>query len=402
MILLQILPFPGGIILLQNVICALCVAFIIVKLESSFHVPQLKNSFLDILIKILPFLAPPILMYQFSGYRMGLYIYLEMAMLVIWLCSKGDSEEWSWKYIFLFCSLCTIVTSWRTESLLYLPFILLLILYTKKRTLPLVKKIGCVVLLISCFGIINHTQNIALGNEDYKLVSILRPCVELVHVADKKEDGQLLDGLSKVIDLDVIYDNPEQNGEYLYFYNNIVKNEYTGDDYRDCLIAFVKLCIKYPRVVISERLSLFIRASGITGEEITNADVTYSFFDDNRNSAAVDYSNAGWIISKPVFLRLRKILIHLLNIQYNDYTFAIRRLIWNAIIPIMVIFYIWCKTIQKRNWHIFWWSSAILIRIPVVGLTEPAQWFMYWLSFYMIGIFMMVWLLFTYCNRKVR
>lgn len=71
-IMLQILPFPGGIILLQNVWISLIVAFSITKIESAFHIRRLKNWILDILLKLIPFFLPPILMYQFSGYSISI------------------------------------------------------------------------------------------------------------------------------------------------------------------------------------------------------------------------------------------------------------------------------------------------------------------------------------------
>ena len=64
-VLLQILPFPGGIIFLQNVIVSLCVAFTVVKLEQVLKLPIIRNKVIDIGIKLFPFLLPPVIMYQF-------------------------------------------------------------------------------------------------------------------------------------------------------------------------------------------------------------------------------------------------------------------------------------------------------------------------------------------------
>ena len=82
-ILLQMLPFPGGFIILQNIIVAICVAFVVTNLENYYDIKEIKNKYVDIFIKTLPFYLPPILMYQFSEYRMGLYIYIELVMLVM-------------------------------------------------------------------------------------------------------------------------------------------------------------------------------------------------------------------------------------------------------------------------------------------------------------------------------
>lgn len=390
-ILLQILPFPGGLILLQNAAIALGAAFSIVKLENSFDIPKLKNTYLDIIIKLLPFLTPPVLMYQFSGYRIGLYVYVELIMLVIWICSNKDRYEWSWKYLMLFSVLCAIAATWRTESFLYIPMVILGILFAKKPFLNSLKKFVCILLILGVFSAINHVQNIHLGNNSYKIISILRPCAELVHVADRKEDAALLEEISQAINIDVIYNNPEMNGEKLYWSCGVVKQEHTEEDYHRCLIAFVKLCLKYPRVVIHERCKLFIISSGITGEAFTNEKQTYNFFETNSgNDAAEAMKNADLPICRPVFPTLRKALIHLFNVQIGDYVYALKRVIWNIIPPLLILLYAWCKALQKRNWHILWIMTAVLVKFPIVVLTQPSGWFMYFLSFYFLGYVMLI------------
>ena len=140
-IMLQILPFPGGIILLQNVWISLIVAFSITKIESAFHIRRLKNWILDILLKLIPFFLPPILMYQFSGYRIGLYIYLELAMLVVLVCGAKDKREWKWKYVLLLAFLTVIVAAWRTESIFYVPCVCGAVVLIDDKVLPSTKSI---------------------------------------------------------------------------------------------------------------------------------------------------------------------------------------------------------------------------------------------------------------------
>lgn len=54
-ILLQILPFPGEFIILQNIIVAICVAFVVTNLENYYDIKEIKNKYVDIFIKTLPF-----------------------------------------------------------------------------------------------------------------------------------------------------------------------------------------------------------------------------------------------------------------------------------------------------------------------------------------------------------
>lgn len=139
-ILLQILPFPGGIILLQNVIISVCVAFVVTKLESSFDIGRLRNPVIDSMVKLFPFFTPPLLLYQFSGYRMGMYVYLELVVLVMLICAWKEPVTWSWTQLLLFSALSVIIASWRTESFFYVPGIGLLVLFVKNTVLTPPKK----------------------------------------------------------------------------------------------------------------------------------------------------------------------------------------------------------------------------------------------------------------------
>lgn len=309
-VLLQILPFPGGIILLQNIIISICVAFSVTKLEVVFHIKKSNKKLVDTLIKLFPFLLPPVLMYQFSGYRIGLYVYLELTMLVILIGAIKDKKEWSYQYLLLFCFLCVVVAVWRTESFLYIPCACLQILFVKKNIIPHNKKIVCMLLLVIGFIGANKAQNSELGNADYKVISLLGPCAELVRNADKIEDADLLADINKVVKLEVIHNNPDLPGAALYWQ----RGGYTDEDYNAFLHAIVKLSLKYPKVVFAERWNMFIKGSGISGLTVSNVDISAALFDENNgNSAAETVLGKGWIANSPVFKNLRKSFIYLLG-----------------------------------------------------------------------------------------
>lgn len=389
-VLLQILPFLGGLIILQNMIIAGIVAYFIINVEKYFDIPILKNKYVDILIKILPFMLPPILMHQFSGYRMGMYIYVELLMLII-LVKIIQNKEIKWKLILLFAMLVGIVSTWRTESVFYIPFVLIIILVTDKRYLPFIKKVVCISFILLFFGLITKTQSIMLGNNSYNLISIIRPCTEIVRCADRDADQEALEEISKVFDINIIYEHPENNGEALFWNFDIVKNNYSEDDYNDFLRAFVKLCLKYSQVVIKERLGLFVVASGVTGKEYTNVDYSYSFYDEIANNINADsVKEQKWILNKPLFVNLRKKLIHALGIQIGKHALFLKKIIWNVLIPLMVLIIAWVLTIIEKRWKLWWVLSAILIRVPVVILSQPSGWIMYYLSFYLLGYVILV------------
>lgn len=404
-VLLQILPFPGGIILLQNIIIALCVAFFVTKMEQIFGIRRLKRSLIDRLVKVCPFLMPPVIMYQFSGYRMGLYIYLELVLIVMISDTiKESKKEWTMPYLFFFCIVCIVVSSWRTESFLYTIFASVYIFFADEKLVSKTKKLICVLTVLIGVGGVNRLQNCELGNSNYKIISLARPCAELVRNADIISDKAILESVDKVVSIDTILNNPCMNGETLYWNGNLVRYNYSDLDYKDFKRAFIQLALKYPKVVIHERWNLFIVGSGITGESYTNVNEAATMFDNgNSNSAAIAALEKGWIANNPVLKNTRRNFINILGMKKGDSIYAVwlQRIIWNSLIPMIILLCALIGYLLDRKWHWAGVCTAVLIRVPIVVLTQPAGWFMYVLTFYFLGyIYLVYYILIRWSNRS--
>lgn len=389
-VLLHLLPFPGGMILLQNCIISVCVCFCVVRLEKAFDLKKLKNPIADILLKLLPFFAPPVIMYQFSGYRIGLYIFLELTVLVMLLCANQKDSPWSWSYLLLFAFLSVIVSVWRTEALVYIPFLAVLLMMVRKETLPVFRKVVCFLLILCGFFTMTWLQNRSAGDSTYQLISLVRPCTALVRSADPVEDAQALADIDRVVSLEVIRDNPEENGESLYW-NKELTREYTPEDYKAFQAAMGKLCLKYPMAFLRERWDLFIEGSGLTGNSNTNVG-SARFFDADYTSGAKKVTvNKNWVAFRPLFPQLRKSFIYLINgcdSEGRD-TFA-ARIIINAILPELILLFTWVRLLVQKKWYPWLISSAVMAKLGVVFLTQPSRWFMYVLSFYLLGYLCLV------------
>lgn len=385
-VLLQILPFPGGIILLQNVIISVCVAFSVTKLETVFGLGQLKNRFADALIKLLPFLLPPVIMYQFSGYRMGLYVYLELAVVMMLMGMKCETQEWNMAYLVLFCVLCSVVAVWRTESFFYLVTACVMVLCGRKTVLSRKKKGAAVLLLFIGFFSLSQIQNAELGNANYKIISLLNPCAELVRNADPAADEAELSTIGKVVDLETIRNNPSIPGTG--WGTDIIQNGYTDGEYGEFVKAVVTLSLKHPKVVFTERWRVFGKALGITEWSKTNVEESAVLFDGTQESLPAEAVFAkDWTANQPVFRRIRKHVIYLLGMKKMDGSDngIWQRLVWNAVIPLSVLICGWFEMLFRKKWFLLGIGTAVLIRVPIVFLTEPSGWIMYLLSFYLLG-----------------
>ena len=387
-VLLNVLPFPGGLIFLQNILVSICVAFVVTKLESTFRLPKIPLWPVDTLVKVLPFLLPPVLTYQFSGYRLGMYIYVELTMLVMLLCAWKDKKEWSWKYTFLFTFLAVVTCLWRTESLVYVPFILLLLLCTRKDVLPKLKKIVSMVLVVVCFVGIYGFQSRLIGNDSYQVMSLMRPTAVLVRAADPEADKDALATIDKVVSVEAIRAKDDLNGEQLFWEDDVLREGFTADEYSAMSSAMVELAKKYPNVVLNERWQLFVKGSGWDADTVRCLPYSMEAYRPGSEiDSALILQNHQWPGNTPISRDVRERTIHFLALRKMNGTLKQKsnKLLWNAFIPEAVLILAWLFCLVRRKWWAFGLLSAVLLKLPVVFLTEPARWFMYQLSFYLLG-----------------
>lgn len=396
MVLLQLLPFPGGIILLQNLLITVIVSYSVVQLELHvFRKPFFNNQFLDTFLKIVPFLLPPVLMYQYSGYRIGIYVYLEFLMLVILITTYKDRIQWSYKKALFVCALASLVCTWRSEALLYLPALCIVILVFYRKFMGKKMAIFCLVALLIGFGGIQHWQKASLGNSNYEIISTARQVAVLVRYSDQSADQQELLTIGKVVDLKAILDNPKLNGEALYWDKKFVKKNYSKQEYHDYLKSIVKLTLKYPSVVFNERMDLFYHGAIVPGVDNT---ATARLFDPKSNNrAGVQFKNANWMANKPVLQNKRKKLINTVADANHHKRHTV---IWSCLVPFMALAAVVFYFIKKRNWLIVILTGAIWAKVGVVILTAPSGWLMYYLSFYFLGYILLVYSILYFIKQR--
>ncbi len=400
-IFLQLIPAPVGIIILQNAVIAMIVAFFVVTMETKMGVGILSNKIFDIIIKLIPFMLPPVLAYQFSGYRMGLYVYCEMLVITALIRLCTDESPWSLSFIVLFCTISSIVTVWRTESFIYVLIIPFMILFSKNVFMSNRKKAFVIFLFFAEFVLLNSWQKKELGDNNYQIVSILRPCVVLVRMADTEKNSVEVKNLERVISVKTVLDNPQVNGEDLYWKYGVVNSVYSKDDYNAFLGAFLSLAAKYPEVVINERKALAKQSLGISFSNVTNIPESATLYEKGNIFADVAFGDKRFG-EYPIWPKLRKRFIYLLGCRTStgELVGPVFRIIWNVTIPIWILIYAGCKLITKKKWMYLLIWGAIVFRIPIVLLTQPAGWIMYLLPFYFLGYIYLIYKLLLHFSKK--
>ena len=387
---LQLIPRPGGLILVQLVIAAVIVSYALAEAEDVFFAGRYLtgSAIADALIKLIPFLLPPVILYQYSGFRMGLYIYLEIFVMAFILCMLKKPKDISLPMLFIFGLASGIISIWRSEGFLYAPAVAAIILTQKKDSLVLKKKLFTLAVLFVSMFVMSSFHKAKLGNSDYSVVTFLRPLAEVVRAADPVKDADLLEDIEKVVHTDVILENPGVDGENLLWKHDLEITEYTPEEYSAFMKAFAGLCMRYPKAFAKERIKVFIDTSAIHGRtNPTNVMDTYNLFDPQEMNTNQEEFNE-WDISfnRPVSEELRRKAILFLACLRSDFSERITyRLVWDTIIPIMVIAAAWIWMLVKKRWRALIAFSAVAFRLPIVFLTAPATWTMYYLSFYLTG-----------------
>lgn len=341
---------------------------------------------------------------------MGLYVYLEFLLIVILISANKENIKWNWQHIIAFSFITIIVSSWRTESFVYIPCVLIFLFLIKENILSNSKKCICSFLIVIGFLGITQYQNNELNNNNYQIISLMRPCVELVRVADEVDDAEELAIIDKVTDLDIIRNNPKLNGETLYWKTKCVRNrndskddDYTNEDYHNYLNAFIKLSLKYPQVVIDERWNVFIRSVGLTSYPYNNVKGAAMLFEKNNNNRAAKLTlDREWFANRPVFKNTRATVIYAFGgMKSNGKPIELmQRIVWNASIPIIILLCAWIKFFASKKR--FYWiiSSTIIVKLLIVILTQPSTWLMYLLSFYLLGYTLITYMFLLYFSRK--
>lgn len=386
MLFLQIIPCPAGIIIVTNFIISALVSYCVVQAESFFLAKKrlFGSTFLDTLVKLLPFLSIGVLSYQFSGYRMGLYVYFELTLFTMAFSAKKEGKNWSFFKGFVFSVLSILVSEWRTEGMFFAIVASVFIFMQKKEICSTKVKVFSIFIIVFGFLLTDTIQKKLLSNSNYEVISTMTPVVELIRNADEK-DEELIENLGRVLNIKAVFDYPDKSGTALYWLEeaHAVKENYTKADYKAYLKAFFALSLRHPNIVIKERFSMFLNTTAIFGKTNTT---NLNTLTNSHTAFTYDNSDTKWVQefalyphNQPVFPAIR---IMLLKLWANKYTY---RLVWNVALPIIFLIIAWIYCIKKRKATETLFLSGEAVRVVLTFLTAPSPWFMYYLPEYLLG-----------------
>lgn len=422
----QHIPCVGGIILVQNLVIGLLVADVVVVLDqcamgwnsslcelyAAAHEikhwwPRMAKLLPHVLWRITPFLLPPVLCFQLSGFRMGLYSYL----IVSWgvhIIAFVRGRPCGLMRMVMFTVVTILVATWRSEGILLVPVCLLILLMRCKCSVR--RRLACVVFIILGCVMVMAYQKSQERNNDYFLLSLMGPLVEAVRVADWPEDATDLAILDKTIDVKYVCGRKESGTELFWTGKLMRSNREKGGD-KAFLAAGLRIMMRHPRVVLKERLRVFLQSSNILGDQkrlITNVDtVNMMDVDKGLTSHRWYLQKLRTILKRPLSVDLRKAVLRFLyffkgstvKCSPEDYHWGVS-IVWNVATPFFVlsVFQVWLCLTGK-----YLMALGLLCFNAKIGATilfEPCAFFMYWIDSYLVGWMIAIYFLSGLLRRR--
>lgn len=397
---LQTIPIPSGVMIIQSLISALIVGYCISNISALYG--KSKNQIVIIqIILLLIALFPPLILYILSGFRMGIYAYLELALITKMIVLYKEKKKIVSTDILKISFLTIIISCWRTEAIYFPIFILILFLILGQEVIRRkVAVLAFLIIMIINFSI-GKTNNVMIKNENYLVIkdnnysisATMEPLSRIIEICDET-DKENIEIINKVIEVKYILENPNQTGEQNFWAEGVVK-EYSEEEYINFFKAYLRLVLKYPDVAFKSMWNLFVKTGNGFGEN--SKQTTKNLVANTQRNTLQLYEEytPTWIrwnsvnskvqkYKEPINLELRNDTILFLNgSDSNNNLTIIHNIFWNLFIPFTLILICLIYKLIKKDWYIVFLILTIIARVAIVFATAPAQYFMYYLSAYL-------------------
>lgn len=395
---LMLLPFPGGILIVQNLVISFLTAGTLLLIEN--HIKNKKW----IWFMFLPLFLPPVLRQNYYPIRLSLYAYIELFFGFYFIFEK-EKILGSLKRMLLFSFLIAVLAVWRTEGCLVLAWVLLYFWYwgiKKQECRTNVKYLTC--FLLVSFFLIKLPQNIIQSRANqvsYQLTAYIESLDDLVKEEfSKNPESEILNELNEFLDIEILLGS--STGESA-FWNGVARENLDSSSLKKISMVFLRLLKRYPNVFIKERIDTFLCTAGGKNNSDTIVTNSANMFEDTRE--AVIYFREHYFINRPVSIKLREHILNLINgiypNSYSDTAFMPCYYIFYNVIPcliIMFLFFFYC--IMKRNKKYLFVLVIYFSQFFIVMLTAPGKYFMYYFPIYLFGNVLIVYLIEKAGSRK--
>lgn len=401
---LRTFPFSSGVLIMQVTVASLITGYCISHIADVFFGQNKRFRILSEIVLFLPTIAGPVMMYLFTGYRMGIYSFLELLLVTIMLLhvkTEGKLEKLDFICII---GLTVIVASWRSEAIYYPILMVLIFVAMGKEKVKRYQAIVCMMIALFATVLIGKYNDKLIGTNNYSVSATVLPVGELIKTCDWKADVEEIQAIHNVLNVDVIYLNGSWSGEaYLW---NAIQPGYTKEDLEGYYRAYLKLALKYPETVIRETGQMFLNTAGILLDENGCPIVRTTCTGTNVSTMGLTgfdtWTSNGSLFADAINTNVRENAIRWIAcIDSNGKATWAFRIVWNLLIPLSLSCICMVYLLIKKRCGLCAIFLCVCARVPLITLTACAPYFMYYLSVYLVGYVLSLTVLMEIVQKKL-
>lgn len=295
-----------------------------------------------------------------------------------------------------------LIVALKTEYVYIIPIICLMFIFLYKLKLKKVLIIFLSIILL--VKIINIPQN-DHKNNTYIITSILNPLQNIL-ASDKIRDPKIeedLQNIDKLIEHEKLAEKASVTNIPAYFSEDF-KRFATSKEKIDFIKSSVRLFIYNFDTFMESRWETFKYTSGLVPDYVNHTgheDPEEWTLNLNHNGIRKELKN-----SEPLFLNqgLRESVIKILNCRnMQDYekTNALHMFVYNVIPQVIMLIVVFVYSLIKKNKLYGWVSILCLLQFPVIFLTAPAAFWMYYMPLYMSANMFVTYIIINFLDNRL-
>ena len=336
-------------------------------------------------IVYLPFLLPPVVMHTQQPFRTTWSGWTELFFVFMLVAMYLRGTKLNKKELCAIVVLGTLAASWRSECVYYLAAIpvLLLVMCARKLLRPTAVAAATVLVFAGYLVCSRYTSTLMGEAWQYKMIALCYQTASLVQDADPVADAEELAAIDRVFDVTYCRENSNIHGPEMRT-NMTRETGVTEEDWSACQKAFFKLALKYPKSLLRERMGVFYntlrqRKTGMSNQKIVFSS-SFLLYDAEPTKADQKEFFADSVAVQPLNKELRRAFI--IKVANGD---GIIDWTWWMLPPFVLLFAAVIVLLVQRKWMLFFAAGTFFARIPLVFLTAPDTYFLYYLTPFIAG-----------------
>ena len=411
---IMLLPIASAPVIFQCLFASLIVGYISTYAPTVLVKGIKKQKKLTIALFVV-FLLPPVILHVLCGYRMSIYQYFEIFILLYLYVHYKKAEKINTLKMVYLLFLMILLCSWRSEGIYYLVGLPVLF-YIIRKPLFTMRQIAIysLILVVATLGI-SKINNRLIGNDRYSLGALMVPISGIIDGAIESNDEKTLAIYDKAFNVQCIKENSIAKMPERIFWDCS-----RSDDNEVISLTTkttIKLAPKYLGSIIEKYSDVLCDAflgikcgvynTGQTGATFIADWSNYFFPSQAEEVGSAFFHRVDIPLNKPVNSRVRHAIVNFLagrmpNSEFNSQyllrkyelpSYAIPvyyQLFYSLIIPTVAIVAAFIIAIRRKKWVLLWIIVLIAGRAVIVSATGMASYLMYFMPFYLSSIIIFI------------